>query len=246
MIAGLSPLILTYSISIVLIAAIIRGYSGFGFVAIVVLALSMVLEPTEILPVLMMLEVMASIQMFPQGWKHLDKKRFIWLSLGASVGIPLGIYLLTITPSDTMKIIISSIIMLLALVLMLGIHFKDINRPQINSVVGLIFGLILGTTGVGGLALAAFFMAINLSPHQARAQMIVLFLLADIYFIFLANSHGLVNTETFTRTLIFAIPMGLGVAIGNRLFDLGSQKLFRRVILWILIFLSITSIIISI
>lgn len=243
MVAGLSPLILTYCLSMVFIAAIIRGYSGFGFVAIVVLALSIVLNPTEILPVLMILEVVASIQMFPDGWRNMDRRRSLWLGIGALLGTPLGLYLLAIVPAEAMKVVISVIIMVLSFGLMVGIKLKDINVPKVNIFVGFIFGLVVGSAGVGGLALAAFFLAINVTPREARANMIVLFLLIDIYFVLIAGGHGLVNTETFIRAAIFSIPMIAGVALGARLFKVGNPETFRKIVLWMLVGLSVFGIV---
>jgi hypothetical protein len=47
---------LVFSAGSTLIAAIIRGYSGFGFSAISILLLSLILPPAEIVPPILCLE----------------------------------------------------------------------------------------------------------------------------------------------------------------------------------------------
>ena len=47
---GLRLGMLLYAFSAILIAAVIRGYSGFGFSALTVTSLSLILPPAEVVP----------------------------------------------------------------------------------------------------------------------------------------------------------------------------------------------------
>ncbi len=48
---------------VILTAAVIRGYSGFGFSALTVAGLTLILPPTEVIPIAFLLEIGASIHM---------------------------------------------------------------------------------------------------------------------------------------------------------------------------------------
>ena len=52
-------------ILIVFVASIIRGFNGFGFSATCISGFSFILPPIEIVPMILMLEVIISIFMFP-------------------------------------------------------------------------------------------------------------------------------------------------------------------------------------
>ena len=58
---GLSPAMFLYAVVAIGVAAFIRGYSGFGFSALTVTSLSMILPPAEVVPSAFMLEIAASI-----------------------------------------------------------------------------------------------------------------------------------------------------------------------------------------
>ena len=44
----------------------VRGFSGFGFSALMVAGISLVVAPSEIVPTILMLEVLASLHMMPR------------------------------------------------------------------------------------------------------------------------------------------------------------------------------------
>ena len=60
----------------VFIAGVIRGYSGFGFAMVAVTSISLVISPARVVPLVLILEVMASISLVPQVWRDID-----WYSL---------------------------------------------------------------------------------------------------------------------------------------------------------------------
>ena len=70
----------------VFFAAIVRGFVGFGFSALTVASLVFVLPPAVVVPLVLMLEVAASIQMLPGAWRHAD---FQWL-LPTAAGVAVG------------------------------------------------------------------------------------------------------------------------------------------------------------
>ncbi len=48
---GLSPAMFLYAVVAIGVAAFIRGYSGFGFSALTVTSLSLILPPAEVIPI---------------------------------------------------------------------------------------------------------------------------------------------------------------------------------------------------
>jgi uncharacterized membrane protein YfcA len=64
-------LILFYAIVCVFGAAVVRGYSGFGFSLLAVTSLSLLLPPTEIVPSIFIMEVAASLHLLPSVWRDI-------------------------------------------------------------------------------------------------------------------------------------------------------------------------------
>ncbi len=86
--------VIAFSALAVLVAGIVRGYSGFGFSMIATTSMSLLLPPVEVIPVILLLEILASAWLLPHVWKQIDWKSLSWLSLGVLVGTTAGIYLL--------------------------------------------------------------------------------------------------------------------------------------------------------
>lgn len=101
----LSSLIVT--IIAVFIAGVIRGYSGFGFAMVAVTSISLVIPPARVVPLVLILEVMASISLVPQVWRDIDWYSLRWLLAGSLLATPFGVYLLSNIPAEPMRISIS-------------------------------------------------------------------------------------------------------------------------------------------
>ena len=94
----MSLTILGYATICVFLAAMVRGYSGFGFSLLTVTALSLVLPPAEIVPSIFMLEVAASIHLLPGIWKDIHWRSIGPLLVGCLVGTPFGVWFLANVP----------------------------------------------------------------------------------------------------------------------------------------------------
>src|SRR3954452_1290136 len=85
-------------------AAIVRGYSGFGFSLLAITSLSLMLPPAEIIPPIFMMEVAASLSLLPGIWKDIHWRSLGLLGAGCLVGTPIGVWLLASVPAEPMKI----------------------------------------------------------------------------------------------------------------------------------------------
>jgi uncharacterized membrane protein YfcA len=112
---NLSSLIIT--VTAVFVAGIIRGYSGFGFAMVAVTSISLVVPPARVVPLVLILEVLASIRLVPQVWKDIDWYSLRWLLAGSLFATPFGAYLLANVPTEPMRISISLLVLVAAILL---------------------------------------------------------------------------------------------------------------------------------
>ena len=78
-------MLLAAAIAIIFLAAIVRGYSGFGFSLLAITALSLLLPPAEIVPSIFLLEIAASLHLLPGIWRDIHwRSLFPWSSALAS------------------------------------------------------------------------------------------------------------------------------------------------------------------
>src|SRR4051812_3041761 len=84
--------LLLVSSIVIFLAAIVRGFSGFGFSLLSITAISIIMPAREIVPSIFLLEVAASINMIPSIWREIDWRGIAWLLLGYVVALPFGVY----------------------------------------------------------------------------------------------------------------------------------------------------------
>jgi uncharacterized membrane protein YfcA len=116
--------ITAYSIACVFGAAIVRGYSGFGFSLLSITALSLALPPAEIVPAIFMLEIAASVHMLPGIWRDIHWRSIGLLLLGCAVATPIGVQLLAHVPAAPMRIAISIFVVAVVALLWRGFALK--------------------------------------------------------------------------------------------------------------------------
>ena len=236
--AGLDAPTLAYALLVIFIAAAVRGYSGFGFSALIVTSLTLVLPPAAVVPIALLLEIAASLGVLRQVWSDIAWRDIAWLLAGAALGMPAGFALLAALSADTMRVVISALVLLACLLLWRGARFA--SRPGAATVLGtgLASGVANGTAAVGGLPVVLFFLSTAAGMATSRATIIVYLMVGDIYGTGVAWINGLVTQEVVARTALFCLPLFLGVWLGNRHFLATSPESFRRFTLILLVFLA--------
>ena len=223
----LGPLAIVWMAVAILIAGFVRGYSGFGFSAMVIAASSLVTNPLNFVAVVVILETVMSLQAAKGAGPDIDWRR-VWLLLaGAAVGLPLGLWILTGVSEDTARAVISGYVLVMCGILLLGWRLNAEVRGSSNLAAGLVSGLA-NAPGMGGLPIAAFFAAQPMQAAVFRATLIAYFPLLDIYSAPLYWYAGLVSWGTLWASLI-ALPLTfLGNWLGGRHFLNADPQDFRR------------------
>ena len=223
----LGPLALAWLALAILVAGFVRGYSGFGFSALLIAASSLVTNPLNFVAVVVILETVMSLQAAKRAGPDVDWRRVWWLLGGAALGLPLGLWILTGVSEDTARAVVSGYVLVMCAVLLAGWRLRAEVRGAGNGLVGVVSGLA-NAPGMGGLPVAAFFAAQPMQANGFRATLIAYFPLLDIYSAPLYWYAGLVSWDTLTAALI-ALPLTLlGNWLGGRHFFGTDPQEFRR------------------
>jgi uncharacterized protein len=223
----------------VLIASVIRGFNGFGFSATCISGFSFILPAIEIVPIILILEVIISIFMVPYIWSKIDWNFVFKLLIGIIIGSPIGLYLLKYLSSDITHLSICVIIIFFSLLLMKGYVNKKINNNFLKFFTGIISGTLNGLTTLGGMPVALFLLVTSIQPAIIRGSLAALFFLTDIYAFTLSSLAGIVDMTTIYRTLPLIIILPIGVYIGDKFFVKSKEATYRKVVFCFLICISI-------
>jgi len=223
----------------VLIASIIRGFNGFGFSATCISGFSFILPAIEIVPIILLLEVIISIFMVPYIWNKIDWKFVFKLQIGIIIGSPIGLYLLKYLSADITHLFICLIIIFFSLLLMKGYTNQKINNTYAKTFTGIVSGILNGLTTLGGMPVALFLLITAIQPAIIRGSLAALFFFTDIYAFILSFFAGIVDMTTIYRVVPLIIILPIGVFIGNNFFVKSKEETYRKVVFYFLIFISI-------
>ncbi len=227
---------LAAAIAIVFLAAIVRGYSGFGFSLLAITALSLLYAPATIIPSLFLLEIAASIHLLPGLWRDIHWRSLIPLVIGTGIGTPIGLTFLTTIPAAPMQIALGLCVLLVTCLLWVGFALKTMPGNMASTGAGLAAGVANGAFGIGGPPVILFYFASPAGSIVGRATLVVYFLLTDaIGLVFLAREN-LVSTDSLFRTLTFLPALLAGVWLGARSFKTADPVVFRK---WVLALLGL-------
>ena len=240
---GLSPGMLFYAFLAILIAAVIRGYSGFGFSALTVTSLSLILPPAEVVPTAFLLEIAASMFMLPMVWRSIDWQKLNWLVLGIFAGTPAGLLFLAEVPQDPVRFTISGLVLVACFLLWKNVRIRSEGGRKRLLVVGGFSGLVNGAAGIGGLPIVLFLLSGSIRAEVLRATIVAFLFCSDIYATFLSGSQHLLSNELLVRSVLFLFPLVVGVTLGHRGFVKSSPESFRNFAIGLLILLSLAVIV---
>jgi uncharacterized protein len=234
---------LAYVITCIFLAAIVRGFSGFGFSLLSITSLSLVLPPAQVVPSIFMLEVAASIRLLPDVWKDIHWRSLAPLLLGCLVATPFGVWLLAHVPAPPMQIALGIFVFTATVLLWLGFALKSMPGPISSTAVGAASGFANGAFGIGGPPVILFYFASPAGNIAGRASLIAFFLATDIIGLGFQSREGLVTWDAAQRALIFLAPLLIGIWIGTRGFKNADPETFRKIVLVILALLAVASIV---
>jgi uncharacterized protein len=242
-IAGLGQMPLAVMLAGLATGAVARGYSGFGFSALLVASWSLVGSPSRAVAVALVLEVTASVLQAASVWRDIPWRRVGLLLGGAVIGTPFGAHLLAVTSERALRLGVAGFILAAALALLVGLRLRARGTPPVVLAVGAASGLCNGAVAMGGLPVAVFLTAEGADPRAIRASVVAYFFLLDLAGLFFLAREGLVGRETVSLAALCLPVLAGGMWLGARHFLGTTPEGFRRVTLSLLVLLALAGIV---
>ena len=224
---------------IVFIASIIRGFNGFGFSATCMSLISFILPAIEIVPIILILEVMVSIFMFPYIWNSIDWKFVFQILIGISIGSPIGLYLLKFLSPDITHLSICGIIIFFVILQLRGYSNKKIDILPVKFLAGGVSGIINGLGTLGGMPISLLLLITKVKPIVIRGSLAAIFFIADAYVLNLSFYAEIVEVTALYRVLPLILVLPIGIFIGNKFFVKSREETYRKFVFYFLILISI-------
>lgn len=224
---------------IILIAASVRGYSGFGFALIGVAGLSIISAPNVAIPTVLVLEIIVGLLLLPPVWREISWRPVLMLLAGAMVLTPIGALFLIHVPTDVARIGIALAISAAALLLLFTAKPRSSQSTSSTVTTGAVAGLLNGAFGISGPPIVLFFMSGDRAAGVSRASMMACFLVLDVIAVTSFAIGGLVDRSVLITVLLCLPVLALGSWLGHRAFHGSNTDRFRTRVLWLLLALAL-------
>lgn len=212
---GQQFLILT---GIVLLAGIVRGFSGFALSAVVMATAVLILPPVQLIPICWWLEMTASVLMAKGGWQEADRGVVLGLVIGSTAGVPFGLWLTTSVSVDTSKFIVLTVIIVLAATQLARIRLKFLaTKPGLYGS-GFAAGIVTGLAHVGGMVIALYVLSQDAPAAKMRAALVLFLLFSALTSMISFLWFGIMDSTGIARGIALAGPAAIGVFLGQMLF----------------------------
>ena len=228
LIGSLSYLQIGLIIGTLVLAGFVRGFVGFGASLIIVMVLSIALDPLAAVPIAMLSGLPAMAQLLPNAIRYSERHFVFPFSLAAFAVAPVGAIILVSLDTAIMKMAISGFV--LVMVALLYWDWRPAKAPSlfVFLVAGAISGFLQGAAAVGGPPAVAVALSRPGAPQQQRANVIGAVTALSLCSLLPVWWYGL-----FTREVVFisiaVMPFYAGATwVGGKYFAHQGHRHFRN------------------
>lgn len=212
----------------VAVAGVMRGYSGFGTAILLAPILSTLWGPRAGVPVLLLMELVVSVQLLPRSFKEADRAMVLPIGLAAVLATPLGAGVLLYADGLALRRAIGALVLVFGLLLLSPWRYRGARPLWLNITIGGIGGLLKGATGMSGPPIILYFLSGLEEAKRHRANLILFFGLIAIVAVVAPLVGGLIDATVLVRTAVLLPLMVLCVRFGARLFHVIPTVWYRR------------------
>lgn len=215
--------------SVAFIAGLARGFSGFGAALILSPIANAIVNPTLVAPLLLIVDSLPSLALIPNAWRKANKKEVATMAVGATLGIPIGTWMLTHSEPITVRwIIVCAVIPALAL-LISGWRYHGRPKTSLTVGVGSLSGLFSGLAQIGGPPVILYWLGGQGQSGNVRANIILFFASTMIVNTIVYMISGLFTSELMRLSFATLPTYSLGMWLGSRMFGLAREQTFRNI-----------------
>ncbi|MBS0521550.1 MAG: sulfite exporter TauE/SafE family protein [Proteobacteria bacterium] len=223
------------ALAVTLVAGLMRGFAGFGSAMLMAPVFAILFGAAEMVVTVVAIELVVSVQLFPQVRAQADWKTLTPMSVAACLAMPLGVWALASVDKGTIVTAVSALIVAFVLMMWSGWRYRGPRSPAMAATVGAVSGAMMATTSVGGPPVLLYLLSGNDPPAVHRANIVTYYFLTQFLLLVIVLATGVAGWHALVRAALLFPVMIAGAHVGGRLFHgVGSERLYRNVALAIL------------
>jgi hypothetical protein len=230
------------AIGAILFAAVLRGFTGFGFALAAVPLASLVLPPSRTVAAVLVMQLGIGLRDCIMEWRQSDRPGIAKLTLGAVVGLPLGVLALAYTPAPVVRAVLGA--MVLGAVALTW-KPRPADHPPAAAVTigtGFISGIFHGLAAMAGPPAVAYYLSFERRLPVMRSSLMVYFPIVSLLGLPMVWGAGLLDGPALLLGLLGMPLMVAGGWLGTWAFRRFAARSYRPLALAALLLTAAASI----
>jgi len=215
--------------TIVLLAALIKGSTGFGFSMTALPLLIFNNAVKTVVPIITIWSLTTSLIIILQKKEFKVNRENNALILWGALGTITGTLILANLEEKVLTLVVSVIFACLTILSLAGFQFKIKNRSKATIQTGLLSGILAGSISISGPPITLLLNALQIRKEEFREIFARFDIVTSIVALIGFSITGYLNNQTFLFALFFVPVIYSGTFIGKRINRLIPQNLFRTV-----------------
>lgn len=225
------------------VAGFMRGFVGFGAALVTIPVLSLAYDPRLAVAAMSVVGIPTLLQLLPEAIRTAEREIVVPTSLAILCAAPVGTWVLVHTSPMLMKIVISSLVIIMVAMLARGWRLEHAVGRHVLIGAGVAGGLIQGVAGIGGPPVVAVALSRAGSPTQQRGNVLALMTAVSISALIPLWYFGLFTQRAIVTGLLLLPIYGGSILLGSRYFARGGAQYYRRAALMTLGLVGVTTLI---
>jgi len=233
-----APVTVAWAIGALVIfaASLVMGLAGFGIALVAMAFLPWVMSPVTAVVVLTIYALVFSVVMVVPLLREVRPRALTELLVGSAAGTPLGVWVLATLPVTTLNRLIGAFLLVVCV-----LEFRRALPTQAAGrggglIAGFLSGLVGAALGTPGPPVIVYATTQNWSPRAFKANVTGFFVVNQAVILAGYWWAGLMTSEIWRATAVFAVPALAGVGAGIALFGKLDPTRFRRLVFVVLFF----------
>lgn len=214
-----------------LLASLLRAFTGFGSALAAVPVLALILPPVDAVVLAASLTLCANllgIRSYASDYPPLQLLPLLFMSL---LGTGFGVVFLSGLSVAQFQLLVGPAVLLACVVLTLYRPRPQARRRRWGALVGLLSGVMNGAFAIPGPPVVIYAMASEVDAARSRAMLMYFFMFSAVIALVVFAWAGYLSWRSL-QLLVLALPaMLLGDQVGLRLFRRYGAGLYRRIAL---------------
>lgn len=216
------------------VAGIVRGFSGFGSALVFVPVAGIFLPPVHVIAIIALVEIGNFAALVPRAWGQADRRQVGLLAVSALPAVPLGLWGAEAFDITAVRWVVTALAGGTLLALVSGWKYTGRVRLPLLVGVGVAAGFFGGMTGMTGPFVVLFYLAGRGAVQSVRANTILFLAALDLAIVINLLLRGFADPPILWLAALLAVPYLLAMIAGQALFHPAHERLYRRAALAII------------